>query len=364
MRPRLAKNDLARLLRKPEDLAGARLSDWDRLLPAARQAGLLPRLTLGIERTIGLAAVPDQVRPYLLSAKRQAEHRQRAARTEIVRIAELLAPLLDKIVLLKGAAYLAADLPPAAGRIFSDIDILVPKGELAGVEAMLSLGGWRLGDIDPYDEQYYRRWMHQLPPLANAARGSVVDVHHTIVPLTARIDLAAAELLNAARPVPGHPKLAVLSPPDMVLHSAVHLFNEGEFARGLRDLDDLNLLLRHFGVDAAFWDVLLSRAASLGLGRPLFFALRYAAALLDTPVPVHVLTAASRHGPALGTSFMDAVFGRALRSPHPACRDALSGPALSLLYARAHYLRMPLHLLLPHLVRKAVRRRLQPAEAI
>lgn len=361
MTPRLATNDLARFLRAPEDLAGAGLSDWDRLLPVAREAGLLPRLTLGLERTIGLDAVPERVRPYLLSSTRLVECRHRDVRIEIGRLVDLLGPILDRVVLLKGAAYLAAGLPAAAGRVFGDIDILVPKSELASVEAMLGFGGWRLGDIEPYDEQYYRRWMHQLPPLGNAARGSVIDVHHTIVPVTARIDLAAAELLNAARPVPGSPALAVLSPPDMVLHSAVHLFNEGEFARGLRDLDDLNLLLRHFGAAAGFWDGLLDRAALLGLGRPLFFALRYTTALLGTPVPPDVLGAASRHAPAPIRPLMDALFGRALRSPHPTCRDALSGTALWLLYARAHYLRMPLHLLIPHLAHKAARRRLQPA---
>ena len=279
------RNDLARFLSQPSALANVTLADWDRLIPQARQAGLLARLALLVERERGLDGIPAPVRAHLASARILAEKHARDVRFEIDRLCDLLGKLLGRIVLLKGAAYLCADLPPARGRIFHDIDILVPPDMLPAVEAMLGLAGWRLGDIDAYDEAYYRRWMHQLPPLFNAARQSAIDVHHTIVPATARIKLDPEALLKATVAIPGRPELAVLSPPDMILHSAVHLFNEGEFARGLRDLDDINLLLRHFGRDAAFWPALADRAEALDLTRPLFFALRYSKALLATPVP-------------------------------------------------------------------------------
>ena len=40
----------------------------------------------------------------------------------------------------------------------------------------------------------------------------------------------------------------VLSKPDMVLHSATHLFRNGDFSIGLRDLCDFDWLVREFGV--------------------------------------------------------------------------------------------------------------------
>ncbi len=164
---------------------------------------------------------------------------------------EILGKLLGTIVLLKGAAYLASGLPPSAGRVFNDIDLLVPLEKLDAVEALLDIAGWRLGEIDPYDDSYYRRWMHQIPPLTHTGRQTTLDVHHSIVPRTARVGHAsAAELYQRIRPIEGRPGFAVLAPEDMVLHSATHLFNEGEFHRGLRDLNDLDLLLRHFGSTA------------------------------------------------------------------------------------------------------------------
>jgi Uncharacterised nucleotidyltransferase len=350
------RNELARFLSRPEAFAAASLGDWDRLIPEARQAGLLARLANLVERAIGLDRVPAPVRVHLESAQIVAAKHARDVRAEIDRLVELLGPVLGRIVLLKGAAYLCADLPPASGRIFHDIDILVPSDALASVEAILGLAGWRLGDIDPYDEQYYRRWMHQLPPLVHAARQSAIDVHHTIVPATARIRLPAKALLAASMPIAGNPQIAVLAPEDMILHSAVHLFNEGEFARGLRDLDDLNMLLRHFGKEGAFWPKLVQRAEALDLTRPLFYALRYTHLLLETPVPPEILDLSVRFAPfAPARWLMVRLFERGLRAPHPNCRDAFTGTALWLLYVRAHYLRMPLHLLVPHLTRKALR---------
>jgi hypothetical protein len=359
------RDHLANALRDPQRLARASLSDWDFLIPEARRAGLLGRLADIVERSFGLEVVPEKVRAHLVSASILAEKRRREVLFEIDRLVDLLKDVLGTVVLLKGAAYIVAGLAPAAGRIFNDIDILVPKTELAAVEAILSLGGWRLGEIDPYDEEYYRRWMHQLPPLVNAARKSVIDVHHTVVPTTARIALDAHMLFERVVPVPGNARLAVLSPPDMVLHSAVHLFSEGEFEKGLRDLDDLNLLLQHFGQSGEFWEALLSRALALDLNRPLYYALRYTTKLLGTRVPLGVARETDRYRPGRAVlDLMDAAFGRALCPPHPDCRDALTGTALALLYVRSHYLRMPLHLLIPHLVRKGVRHHAErPAEA-
>ena len=50
------------------------------------------------------------------------------------------------------------------------------------------------------------------------------------------------------------------------------------------------------------------------------------------------------------------VSDRALRSVHRSCRDWLSPLALKSLYIRSHLLLMPLHILLPHLLRKSLKR--------
>ncbi len=54
---------------------------------------------------------------------------------------------------------------------------------------------------------------------------------------------------------------------------------------------------------------------------------------------------------------MDSLFDEALSPDHIRHPGILATCADWVLDARGHYLRMPLHLLLPHLIRKAVRRK-------
>jgi hypothetical protein len=56
-----------------------------------------------------------------------AVENQRSLRWEVNRIQRALTSLDVPVILLKGAAYIVADLPPAPGRIATDVDILVPK---------------------------------------------------------------------------------------------------------------------------------------------------------------------------------------------------------------------------------------------
>jgi hypothetical protein len=332
-------------------------ADWDVLLRQARVAGLLARLATGLRERGLLDAVPPEPRQHLESALLLVEKLHGEVHWELKHIKAAFGASDVPIVLLKGAAYVMAGLPPARGRLFNDIDILVPLKQLSEAEGALVSAGWHGKPLDAYDRHYYREWMHQIPPLTHIRRHTTIDVHHTIVARTTRLQLEPEKLFAAAVPVPGEPRLKTLSPADMVLHSATHLLNEGDFNRGLRDLDDINLLLRHFENEQAFWPGLIDRAAALDLQRPLYYALRYTKRFLGTPVPEEVAEAKqlAPRTPAL-RALMDLFFERALRSTHPGCRDWLSPLALHSLYIRGHLLLMPPHLLVPHLIRKSLKR--------
>jgi hypothetical protein len=199
-------------------------------------------------------------------------------------------------------------------------------------------------------------------------RGNVIDVHHAILPETAAQRPDPAKLRAAAVPVAGAatdgmPPVQVLAPQDMVLHSAVHLFSDGEFNHGLRDLFDIHRLLLQFGAQGDFWPGLAARARELELARPLFYALRYAVRLLGTPVPDAVLRDAgtARPNPLL-LALMDRLFLRGLMPAHPSCADGLTAIAQAMLYVRGNWLRMPPLLLSRHLFHKAfISPRTEPA---
>jgi hypothetical protein len=345
---------VVRALRDPAALPGLSLAQWETLVRQARRTNLLPRVALNLDDLGLLPQVPPAPRAHLEAARTLAQAQADAVRREVAFIDRALAATGVPIVLLKGAAYLIAGLPAARGRMFSDIDILVPEGALANVEATLLLHGWHTSKTTAYDQRYYRQWMHELPPLRHISRQTWLDVHHALLPRTARLKPDSAKLLAASRPVAGEPRLRVFAPVDMVLHSATHLFCNEDVGNNLRDLVDLDSLLREFASEEDFWPRLTVRAAELDLTRPLYYALRYAVPLLDTPVPGRVLRAAEiGRPPTLVRGLMDTLFLRTLQ-PDPTS-DGLDSLARGSLYVRAHWLRMPPFLLACHLITKALR---------
>jgi hypothetical protein len=343
-------------LREPLQLATLDGVQWELLIRQGRAAGLLGRLGCMLDAQGSLEAVPVAPRAHLVAAMTLAEAQHAEALRELRAIAAILAPIGVRAVLLKGAAYVAAGLLPAMGRSFGDIDLLVARPQLPAVEAALMAQGWATTHHTPYDQRYYREWMHELPPLRHIQRQTVLDVHHAILPPTARLRPSPAKLLAAARPLSGDPAFCVLAPIDMVLHSMAHLFMNEEFSHALRDLSDLDLLLRQYGTDAGFWGGLVERARELDLGRPLSLGLRYTQRLLGTPVPTDVATAAASLGPAgIAGAFHDASWTRVLRPDHSTSRQPGDAVARLALYLRAHWLRMPPVLLMRHMTVKALR---------
>ncbi len=345
---------LTQVLIAPESISALTLRDWDLLIRQARHANLMGRLASTISERQLLDQVPEPPRSHLAAALAVAQRQMLAVQWEVNRIQHALAELSVPLILLKGAAYVMQQLPAAHGRMFADVDILVPKERLDAVEMALKMQGWITTHHDAYDQRYYRTWMHELPPMLHLRRQTLLDVHHTILPETARLHPDPKKLFANAVTVPGLQPLYVLAPADMVLHSATHLFHEGEFKNGLRDLTDLDALLRHFSqADSTFWQTLLLRAQELDLTRPLFYALRYTALILQTAIPALTQQAANASAPGATTiKVMDALLLRALKPHHPSCHTWLTQAALWLLFVRSHWLKMPFSLLIRHLLHK------------
>ena len=254
-----------------------------------------------------------------------------------------LAPIGCPVVLLKGTAFVAAGLSAGQGRAIGDLDILVPRGALAPVEAALLAAGWEWVKPDPYDDAYYRRWMHELPPLIHRDRDRMIDVHHTILPLTAKITPDPAALL--ASTVALENGLCILSPEDMICHAAAHLIADGDLAGGMRNLWDIDRLCRdETQLQADFYRSLYERAHEHGLLPTVGRALRFAHRLYGTPIAGDRAPIRINIAPPLS----DRLFVRRLTA-----RDGWGrGTRLwtrTAFYLRSHALRMPPLMLARHL---------------
>jgi len=343
-------------LRDPTSTLACSEDDWDILVRTARLANLLGTLAARIETAGVLDSLPLPVGAHLRSGLALGRHRRQRAIFESTVIARILASTSTPLVLLKGTAYVWQGLPGMDGRLFDDIDLLVSRDRLAEVESRLILAGWGQEKLDPYDERYYRAWSHELPPMSAAGHLLQLDVHHSILPPIGRAKADARALMDSAVPIAGSPFRA-LAPADQVLHACAHLFQDSDCAGRLRELVDIDALLRFHATSARFWSFLVDRARLHGLGRALWYGARYSSAWLGTAIPADVLASMEPLQPrAVVRRTMDRLVARVL-FPHDPDAEPKFGTTFSrqALLARALWLRMPPYLIAVHGCSKLLR---------
>ena len=178
-------------------------------------------------------------------------------------------------------------------------------------------------------------------------------------------------LLQASRPVAwtaregGTPIHAfrVLQPVDQLVHVAVHTFGDSDLSLRVREVMDFDLLYRAWcvgpepRVDAR---ALLDRADAFGQARPMWWTLHFSRRWLGTPVDAALLAGAGRPD-AASVATMQWLADRSML-PGPALRRSRGEFVAELgLLGRYQWQRLPMRLLVPHLLEK-VRRRIDGRE--
>lgn len=359
LRPPPAVVPLLEALRDPAACASYDPDRWDRVIRLARNARLLGVLA---HRVVGggLAddRLPEAVARQLRAGRIEAGFRRQKTHYLLQSIVPLLAGHAGPWVLLKGAAYIAQEQPLSHGRLPGDVDLMVPRTALDGIERVMLNAGWEFQKTEPYDMHYYRAWSHELPPLQAAGQALELDLHHDILPPVGRIRPATERLFADSVPIAGTPFRA-LCPHDQLLHAIAHLVEGSDGVGRLRDLLDIDAMFRALPLaDAAARAALLARARLHGMERPLRLGAALCAVWFDTPGAdeLPVTDGSLLHGRSV-VRLMTRVLGPPDLGTPPA------RTAARLLVAREHWLRMPPWLLAYHASAKAVRSLIRRGEA-
>ena len=343
-----------RALAQPQHCLEWRLSDWERVIRLSRRLRLLGRLAEAVERAGLSSAVPPVVAHCLAAERQYSRWRTGSLLWLLDRLATMLGDRPYPVVLLKGAAYIAQDLPIAHGRLPSDADLLVPRAYIDDARQRLLNTVWTETALDALDRRYYHEWSHEVPPLLHPSFALELDLHHNILPPLSRTPVDAERLLERVQPC-RWPAYRVLQPVDQVLHSAAHLFFDSDIRDRVRDLVDLDGLLRAFSPVPGFWDQLCERSKELGLAEPLALAVHFCVAWMGTPVPQNTLSRIAGAGPqAARRAWLLPLLSTLLVPAEPDARPPPLQPlAASIFLIRHHLWRLPVRLLVPHLWHKA-----------
>ncbi|WP_333798035.1 nucleotidyltransferase domain-containing protein [Rheinheimera sp.] len=330
------------------------LEDWATIVRILRDQQCLARLGWRLDQHGLTDALPQYVQNHLKNAELIAQKQYHQVQYEAKLLQSLLQPLTPHLLFLKGAAYsLLDDAAVGRGRTYSDIDLLVDKQSLPQIERELCLYGFFAEDLDEYDQKYYRVWSHEIPPLRHGSRGTLLDVHHNLLPLmTGRAPDIQLFFHHTQQTSAGY---SVFSPAAMLLHSTIHLMLSEEIKHGFRDLTDLYLIIEQYQTPE-FWQELVELAIQTGFATELLLALRYNQNILFLAVPEHVIKTLEPYQPSrFQLRLLDYIFMHKLVPQHQAFANSSDTLADFMLLLRGHYLKMPLWLLLKHLGRKFYR---------
>ncbi|MDC8830353.1 nucleotidyltransferase domain-containing protein [Alteromonas gilva] len=217
---------------------------WNDLFRVLRHKSMAASFYLRLQRVGKESLIPESIKPAFLSAVTFAEAQTRQVRIQLKKLSLLFATHQIEFVMLKGAAYVAADTPNSEGRLMSDIDICVRHSELPDTERALLNTGWQIKELDDYDEKFYRQWCHEIPPYKHPFDGVSLDVHHTLFPPVANKSIDTAALYKSARPGVYGAKYPGVE--WLVFHSTIHLIANEDAENGLRDLTDIYELLTYY----------------------------------------------------------------------------------------------------------------------
>lgn len=316
---------------------------WTIFLQQAREQGLSARFFYTLQKLDLLAAVPEQVQNHGQSAAIYAEKQQHSLYFELRQLEPVFVAAKFPCLLLKGAAYRALSLQVSHGRLFSDLDILVPAAQLKGVRNKLFFSGFSEGELSDYDRHYYLQWSHQNPPLYHVSRHTVIDLHHHIYPTASAKHINIQPLFIHAESIPGS-AFRVPTVAHLFIHAAVHLFYQEETHKLIKDIVDLNDLFSEVAEKQQL-DFLLQQSVIMGVQSAVVNVCYILAEVFDNQHARYCLQQSAIKPQMLACRLM-------LLMLKPDGRLAYF--ALPCWYLRGHFLKMRWNILLYHIVAKPV----------
>jgi hypothetical protein len=339
------------LYKAPETALNLDLGQWNSLIFILRHHQLLARYQFIFQRAGIFERLPEYAKHHLTNAKILSHKQRQQVFHEAKSIIGAFGFNSKHKIFLKGAAYTLSEQTAGVGRIYSDIDILVDKQNLDEIEKSLVVSGWLTEQITKYDDNYYRNWSHEIPPLRHGGRGTVLDIHHNIIPIISGRAPNVSYLFEQVEIT--RDGFSVLSPSAMTLHSLVHLFFNDDVKNGFRDLLDLDLLIKNNCSDY-YWTNLIQLAKDTDFNMELKLAIRYLTKILQTPIPENVLQELKLpSSPAI--KIIDFIYLRVLLPSHPLVNNRMYNLANFMAMCRGHWLKMPMHILIYHFSLKGIR---------
>jgi len=262
---------------------------WNEVLELALQHGVAPLLQRALKSAGALAEIPEHVRTRLDLERHATGLLNLRKYGELRRIAAVLRGQDIPLIALKGLHLADLVYPDIGLRPMSDLDILVPRAQVAqAVAAVHGLGYGFDGDfsgsldaiIDTKCDLELKHHQTHLP----------LELHWSLFEPPGRYGALVEDIWRSAVPArPGDADALVMSPEFALLHVCAHLACHHAFVFDLRALCDIAAIVQ--ARPDLDWARFVDQGRRHGLGRGVAAALRLACDHLGAAVPADVLAA-------------------------------------------------------------------------
>lgn len=303
MPPRIDKHTLSQLISEHTamDWDSFSQTDWALLLHSAQQEGIGPLLYWRLSKSGKFASIPEDARNSLRAMYSGTwMHNQ-----QIFKELEVLARLFNQAnipaVVLKGACFALTIYPDIGLRPMGDLDILVPKANLAEAVQIAKTFGYYV-DAKPETSPDLKDLLRHHVCLQKTGKHSIaLEIHHNLAAnksftFAVPVDWfwSQTEPLIAASSQTRFESLRMLTPAAQILYAAAHaMLQHGGKEAPLRWFYDLDRLIR-FYAGRMDWDLILSQAGRFEWGSALDAALSQTYTYFNTPIPDHVRASLSK----------------------------------------------------------------------
>ncbi|HAT42931.1 MAG TPA: hypothetical protein DCS87_14575 [Rheinheimera sp.] len=310
---------------------------WTQLVHQCREQALLGSAYLYLQPY--LEELPAQIVSHFESGKIYADKQQQTLMRELLVLEQVFAEIDFPILLVKGVAYRLHKFAFAAGRVFSDLDLLVPATKVQPTVELLQSAGFMDSTEHDYDRRYYLEWSHQHPPLRHYTRGSEIDLHHTIFFAKSTVHVDIHKFIENSTRLNGS-CFSLPAAADMFVHSCLHLLFQEEYHKITKDLVDLHELYKSIDNKAA----IIQSAALTNKPEVVALGLHLLATLFNVELSKEEMAFVSRQNrlSRLAVAYL-------VRKLTEGCNNRL---AKLWWVARGHLIKMPWYLLIYHSVAK------------
>ena len=136
--PNIERPLLSDFLTSPKICRSFSLKDWELLIRHAQAAYLSSAVFSALKENSLVGLIPEKALDHLESEALMIKRQNDLFYFELGKILAAIKDSTDNKILLKGAAYLALDLPWANTRRMADLDLLVEKSAISLIEKVFA----------------------------------------------------------------------------------------------------------------------------------------------------------------------------------------------------------------------------------